>query len=214
LAIQIWWLGAAVFDPACRKIFDVLEGLVSWWIPPKNPFTLPAHDDAVEDMRLCGIDVAEQLLLDAREIARLTRLARLQFGIGADDVLDLLQETALDVVREPAGIRHPRAYVTRVFYIQCCQFVRRAVRRRTRLSDAAMPDVAAPGGAATEDLLALRQALGRISPGCRGLLMAHYMEGKGFGEAAREFGFSDKQAWKRFNACLRKLRSALEKGTK
>ena len=161
-----------------------------------------------------GVDVAEQLLLDPREIARLMRLARLQFGIDADDALDVLQETALDVVRERAGIRHPRAYVTRVFYMQCCQYVRRAVRSRARLSEAGLPDVAAPEGLSADDLVALRQALGRISPGCRGLLMAHYMEGKGFAEAAREFGFSEKQAWKRFNACLRKLRLSLEKGTK
>ena len=60
------------------------------------------------------------------------------------------------------------------------------------------------------DLLALYQGLGRISPGCRGLLMAHYMDGKGFGEAAVEFGFSEKQAWKRFSACLRKLRLSFE----
>ena len=188
--------------------------MIRRWLRPKNPHTLPANDDAVEEQRLSGVDVAEQLLLDPREIARLTRLARLQFGIDESDALDLLQETALDVVREQAGIRHPRAYVTRVFYMQCCQYVRRAVRSRARLSPEALPDVAAPGGLSTEDLMALRQALGRISPGCRGLLMAHYMEGKGFGEAAREFGFSDKQAWKRFNACLRKLRLALEKGTK
>jgi DNA-directed RNA polymerase specialized sigma24 family protein len=98
--------------------------------------------------------------------------------------------------------------------MQCCQFVRRAVRRRTRLVESVPPDVAAPEGVALEDVIALRQALGRISPACRGLLMAHYMEGKGFGEAAREFGFSDKQAWKRFNACLGKLRWSLEKGLK
>lgn len=157
-----------------------------------------------------GLEVAEQLLLDLREVGRLMRMARLQFGIGADDAQDLLQETALDVVRERAGIRHPRAYVTRVFYMQCCQYVRRAVRSRSRLAEGELPDVAIPEGPAAEDLLALRQALGRISPGCRGLLMAHYIEGKSFGEAAREFGFSEKQAWKRFNACLRKLRLSFE----
>jgi RNA polymerase sigma factor (sigma-70 family) len=154
------------------------------------------------------------MLLDPLEIARLRRLARLQFGISADDALDLLQETALDVVREHAAIRHPRAYVTRVFYMQCCQYVRRAVRSRTRFSEGEMPDVAAPEGLSTDDLIGLRQALGRISPGCRALLMAHYMEGKSLVEAAREFGFSENQASKRFNACLGKLRLSLEKGTK
>jgi RNA polymerase sigma factor (sigma-70 family) len=168
------------------------------------------HDEAIPSPTRSGPDVAEAVLRDSRELARLMRMARLQFGIGADDAQDLLQETALDVVRERAGIRHPRAYVTRVFYMQCCQYVRRAIRSRSRLAEGELPDVAAPEGLAAEDLIALRQALGRISPGCRRLLMAHYMEGKGFGEAAREFGFSEKQAWKRFNACLRKLRLSLE----
>jgi RNA polymerase sigma factor (sigma-70 family) len=157
-----------------------------------------------------GLDVAEQLLLDRPELARLMRMARLQFGIGADDAQDLLQETALDVVRERAGIRHPRAYVTRVFYMQCCQYVRRAVRRRAHERRFTAFDVAAPAALPIDERLALEEALERISPGCRGLLMAHYMEGKGFGEAATEFGFSEKQAWKRFNTCLRKLRLSLE----
>ena len=157
-----------------------------------------------------GLEVAERLLLDPREVGRLMRMARLQFGIGREDAQDLLQETALDVARERAGIRHPRAFVTRVFYMQCCQYVRRAVRSRSRLVEGNLRDVASPDALAADDLLGLRQALGRISPGCRGLLMAHYMEGKGFGEAAAEFGFSEKQAWKRFNACLRKLRLSLE----
>ena len=157
-----------------------------------------------------GLDVAEDLLRDRRELARLMRMARLQFGIGADDAQDILQETALDVVRERAGIRHPRAYVTRVFYMQCCQYVRRAVRSRARASEGNALAAAGIEGPAAEDLLAVRQALERISPGCRGLLMAHYMEGKGFGEAAVEFGFSEKQASKRFDACLRKLRLSLE----
>jgi RNA polymerase sigma factor (sigma-70 family) len=154
-----------------------------------------------------GVEVAEQLLLDPREIRR---LADLQFGIGRDDAQDLLQEAALDIIREKKSIKNPRGYVTRVFYMQCCQYVRRAVRRRSRFVERELPDVAPPEGLSAVDIVALRQALGRISPGCRGLLMAHYMEGKGFGEAASEFGFSEKQAWKRFNACLRKLRMSLE----
>ncbi|MEO8586718.1 MAG: RNA polymerase sigma factor [Acidobacteriota bacterium] len=168
------------------------------------------RDTAIPSPPGSGPDVAEELLRDPRELARLMRMARLQFGIGADDAQDLLQETALDVMRERAGIRNPRAYVSRVFYMQCCQYVRRAVRTRSRVSEGELPDVAAPEGLAAEDQVALYQALGRISPGCRGLLMAHYMDGKGFGEAAAEFGFSEKQAWKRFNACLRKLRLSLE----
>jgi DNA-directed RNA polymerase specialized sigma24 family protein len=156
-----------------------------------------------------GVEVAEHLLLDPREIRRLMRLAKLQFGIGPDDAQDLLQEAALDIVREKKSIQNPRGYVTRVFYMQCCQYVRRAVRRRAREGRSAF-DVAAPAGLHVDERLALEEALGRISPGCRGLLMAHYMEGKGFGEAAAEFGFSKKQAWKRFNACLRKLRLSLE----
>jgi RNA polymerase sigma factor (sigma-70 family) len=158
-----------------------------------------------------GLEVAEQLLLDPQEMGRLMRLADLQFGIAREDAQDLLQETALDVVREKKSIKNPRGYVTRVFYMQCCQFVRRAVRRKAREERRFKAfDVAAPAALPKDDLLALEEALGRISPGCRGLLMAHYVEGKSFGEAAIEFGFSEKQAWKRFNACLRKLRMTLE----
>src|SRR5271169_2338457 len=157
-----------------------------------------------------GLEVAEQLLLNPREIGRLMRLADLQFGIGHDDAQDLLQEAALDIVREKKNIKSPRGYVTRVFYMQCCQYVRRAVRRRAHEGRLAAFDVAAPDALPADERLALEEAMERISPGCRGLLMAHYIEGKGFGEAAIEFGFSEKQAWKRFDACLRKLRLRLE----
>jgi len=64
-----------------------------------------------------GLEVAEQLLLDPREMGRLMRLADLQFGIGRDDAQDLLQEAALDTVREKKSIKNPRGYVTRVFYM-------------------------------------------------------------------------------------------------
>jgi RNA polymerase sigma factor (sigma-70 family) len=157
-----------------------------------------------------GLEVAEQLLLDPREMGRLMRLADLQFGIGRDDAQDLLQEAALDIVREKKSIKNPHGYVTRVFYMQCCQYVRRAVQRRAHEGRPRAFDVASPAALPADELLALEEALGRISPACRGLLMAHYMEGKGFSEAAAEFGFSEKQAWKRFSACLRKLRLSLE----
>ena len=157
-----------------------------------------------------GHDVAEQLLLDRRELGRLMRLADLQFGIGPDDSQDLLQEAALDIVREKKSIKNPRGYVTRVFYMQCCQYVRRTVRRRARERRLTAFDVAAPNALPADERLGLEEALEHISPRCRGLLMAHYVEGKGFGEAAAEFGFSEKQAWKRFDACLRKLRQSLE----
>lgn len=155
-----------------------------------------------------------RLLRDPREIARLTRLAKLQFGIEGDDVLDLLQETALDLVKVIKRVQHPHALVRKVFYRQCCQYVRRVVRLRRRFADASALDLPAPEGIAAEHVLAIRQALERISPGCRGLLMAHYMEGKSLTEAAREFGFSEKQAWKRFDACLKRLRLSLEKGSR
>jgi RNA polymerase sigma factor (sigma-70 family) len=161
-----------------------------------------------------GVDVAEEMFSNPREVARLFRLAGLQFGIGADDAWDILQETAVNVVRERAGIRYPRAYVTRVFYTQCCQHLRRVVRTRKLVVEGEFPDTAVPERLAPADLAALRQALDRISPGCRGLLMAHYMEGKRLGKAARELGFSEKQASKRFSACLKKLRLSFEKGTK
>jgi RNA polymerase sigma factor (sigma-70 family) len=157
-----------------------------------------------------GAEVAEQLLLDSREVRRLMRLAVLQFGIGRDDAQDLLQETALDIMRETKNIKSPRGYVTRVFYMQCCQYVRRAVRRRAHEGRFTSLAVTAPAALPADERLALEEALERISPGCRGLLMAHYMGGKSLGEAATEFGFSKKQAWKRFNACLRKLRMSFE----
>ncbi len=54
-----------------------------------------------------GLEVAEQLLLDPREMGRLMRLADLQFGISRDDAQDLLRETALDIVRERKSIKNP-----------------------------------------------------------------------------------------------------------
>jgi len=197
------WPAGVHFDPLPSKLFSLNRR-----IGRERIFGQATAMAAEIKATHSGLKVAEQLLLDRRELGRLMRLADLQFGIGRDDAQDLLQETALDIVREKKSIRNPHGYVTRVFYMQCCQFVRRAVRRRAH--EGQRSTVAAPAAMPADDLLALEEALGRISPGCRGLLMAHYMEGKGFGEAATEFGFSEKQAWKRFDACLRKLRLTLE----
>lgn len=60
-----------------------------------------------------------------------------------------------------------------------------------------------------DERVLVRRAFARISPTCRGLLTSYYVEGASLKETAARSGHSPKQAWKRLNACLKKLKETI-----
>ena len=157
--------------------------------------------------------VVETVLLDPKERSRLIGYARVRFGIDRDNAEDLLQETALDLLRQRSLVRSPKGFVFTVFHARCSRFLRRNVADR-QLFTPSEPETppSASGVPACETIdsrLALQEALEEISPGCRKLLFAYYFEGRSLREAADATARAYSGVWRTIDRCLKKLRQCL-----
>jgi len=157
--------------------------------------------------------VVEAVLLDPNERSKLIRYARVRFGIDSDAAEDLLQETALDLLRQQSLVRSPKGFVFTVFRVRCSRLLRKNVADR-RVFAPAEPET--PRGVsessdpqAIDSRLALREALEEVSAGCRKLLRAYYFEGRSLREAADVTARAYSGVWKTIDRCLKKLRQCL-----
>src|SRR5688572_27403437 len=137
---------------------------------------------------LLGRDAVEGVLSDPAQRLRLAAYARSRFGIDSDTAEDLLQETALEVLRQRSLVSSPRGFIFTVFHARCCRFLRNQ-QARYRVFDRGdcVTLEEAPNAAASDGIdsrLTVEQALEEISEGCRKLLLAYYVEGQTLREAA------------------------------
>jgi RNA polymerase sigma factor (sigma-70 family) len=157
--------------------------------------------------------VVETVLVDPEERLRLIGYARLRFGINRDNAEDLLQETALEVLRQRALVRSPKGFVFTVFHARCSRFLRRHVADRQLFtpsdSEASPKTPDSPACEPIDSRLALQEALEEISPGCRKLLFAYYFEGKSLREAADATARAYSGVWRTIDRCLKKLLQCL-----
>jgi len=169
--------------------------------------------DEVPEQPRASVEVAEALMANREQRRRLSTYARVRFGIVEEDAEDVLQETVMDVIRAAGPILRPDGFIFQVFHAKCCRHLRRRTGRRAvqALVDAhGTVHLSAPDGPGSEDLLALKQGLARISSRCRALLRAYYLEGKSLRETADEMSLAGTGVWNLINRCLRRLRQCLE----
>jgi RNA polymerase sigma factor (sigma-70 family) len=153
---------------------------------------------------------AEAVLLDERHRGRLLGYARSRFGIAAADAEDLLQDTALGLLRQRGFVERAEGFVFAAFRARCLRFVEAARAQRSRYAEGDEGDIPAAGDADRCDrTIALREALTAISSGCRRLLAAHYVEGLSLSEAATQFATPYAAVSKRVSRCLKRLRACL-----
>lgn len=156
--------------------------------------------------------IAEGVLLDPGRRSRLIGFAASRFGIERTDAEDLLQEMALELLRQRGYVRHPDGFVFAAFRARCARFMetrrRRLERLRSRMpQDEAIPD---PRGPERMDRdVALREALNGISSSCRRLLCAYYIEGQSLNETAEGLTLSYSVVSRRISRCLERLRACL-----
>jgi len=159
-----------------------------------------------------GPEAAVALLLDRAQVERLTGMAFKRFGISREEAEELLAETLLELAGSGAAIKNPRGFAFHVFYIRCCRWLEREGRRRDEPSGLDPGAGRQYGHEAPEAdwSVALKQALGRLSPICRRLIVGYYYEGLTLKESGEATGHSWKQVWKRLDGCLRRLKQCLE----
>jgi RNA polymerase sigma factor (sigma-70 family) len=155
----------------------------------------------------------ESVLLDREQRSRLIAYARARFGLDSDTAEDLLQETAIELLRLRTLVRSPRGFVFTIFHARCCRYLRHMLAERRMFSDGTCAVAEETGGVADpEELdsrLLVRRGLEEISASCRKLLHAYYVEGRSLRESADAMALAYSGVWKTINRCLKKLRACL-----
>ena len=165
-----------------------------------------------EISRLTSHEVAQAVVLDGEQRSKLVAYAHARFGLKPEDAEDLLQETALELLRQQTIVRSPLGFTFRVFHRRCCLFIRLRQAERLVFAPAAEPVETACDTAvleAADRQLTLRRVLETISSSCRRILLAYYMEGRSLKETAQAIPTSYPAVWNTINRCLRRLRACL-----
>jgi RNA polymerase sigma factor (sigma-70 family) len=156
--------------------------------------------------------VVETVLLDPQERRKLVGFAHNRYGIPSQEAEDLLQDTALELLRQRQCVQKPRAYVYAVFRARCSRYP----GFDWALIDAEEPDeqvttakMSQPAEEILNSSLTVRQALGTVSSGCRKLLAAYYIEGQSLKEAAATMSLAHSGVTKTIGRCLKRLRACL-----
>lgn len=156
--------------------------------------------------------VVETVLLDPHERQKLVGFAYNRYGISSQEAEDLLQDTALELLRQRQYVHKPRAYVYALFRARCSRHPRFNEPRNEGLQRA--EELAATGtGTSVDELwnskLTVRQALGTVSFGCRKLLAAYYIQGQSLKETAATMSLAQSGVTKTIGRCLKRLRACL-----
>jgi RNA polymerase sigma factor (sigma-70 family) len=161
---------------------------------------------------LTSREVAQAVVLDGEQRSNLVAYARSQFGIPPDDAQDLLQETALELLRQRTVIRSPRGFTFRLFHRRCSRFIRLRQADRQVFVSVEEPAEAACEAApleAADRQLTLRRVMQTISSPCRKILLAYYVEGRSLKETAQAIPTPFPGVWNTINRCLRRLRACM-----
>lgn len=156
-----------------------------------------------------GRQIAESFLLDPGERRKLLEFARGRFGIASQDAEDLIQDTALELLRNPSFVQSPEGFVLAVFRSRCARFLSAHRQREQPADPMFLEEAVACANGQIEARIALREALGEISSTCRRILCAYYIEGKSLNEAARAMALASSGVFKTISRCLKRLRACL-----
>lgn len=171
----------------------------------------PAPAAPVDDgANASGPDVASLLLTEPGAASALMRYAYREFGIGAPDAEDLIQETAVRLIKQKGSIHRPKGLTFTIFKSKCQDFSRGAAREKRALATVPALDHAALAPEEAELKMAVEQALEKLTPGCRLLLTRYYLDGLSLREAADETAHAYSGIWKLINRCLRRLKAWLD----
>ena len=156
--------------------------------------------------------VVETVLLDPHERHKLMAFAYARFGIVQQDAEDLLQDTALELLRQRHYVHSPQGYLFTVFRMRCVRFFRdrKASGVTVEIKETMLDPASHPAELEKSDkTLAVRQALCRISSVCRKLLASHYIEGKSLRETAADLARASSGVGNTISRCLKSLRACL-----
>ncbi len=161
------------------------------------------------------LELAEAIAAGGELRSRMEARVRQRFRLAASEVDDVMQDVLLELMRYDEPVRDFEALAFRILHLRSLQVLRyKGVRRECALEGGdLLPDgIVAPEPPADVHLL-LRQSLALVSPACRRLLRAHYLEGRTLRETAEILSYaSANNVWTLLDRCVRRLRAILGVG--
>src|ERR1700736_701625 len=152
--------------------------------------------------------VVETVLLDPHERHKLAAFAYARFGIGQQDSEDVLQDTALELLRQRQYVHSPQGYLFTVFRMRCVRFFRdrKASGVTVEIKETMLDPASHPAELEKSDkTLAVRPTLCRIASVCRKLLAAHYIERNILQESAADLARASSGVGNATGRCLKNL---------
>lgn len=158
------------------------------------------------------LELAEFIAAGGDLRRRMEARVRQRFRLSAPEVEDIMQDVLLELMRYDEPVRDFEALAFRILHLRSLQVLRyKGVRREDPIEDEATLAGALPSREAPADLLVLlRQSLAQVSPACRRLLRAHYLEGRTLKETAALLSYASvNNVWTLLDRCVRRLRATL-----
>ena len=163
--------------------------------------------DESDERLLSGHEAAAELASDPEQRRKLVSYAWQKFGLSSDEAGEVIQETCIDLMHLRQLVRSREGLVFRIFSLRCGK--RLGARKRR-------PETAEPERVIArqesrdlpaDDRVLLREAFEEMSPTCRRLVLALYIEGISPSEMARAGTWASPKVVSNLTSrCIRKLR--------
>ena len=113
------------------------------------------------------------------------------------------------MLRHRTLVTSPSGFVFAVFRSRCCRYLEARRAHREVFSAVSADDAQTPESAPLDGRLAVRQAFAGISPACRKVLLAYYVDGMSLRDTAQAIAQAYKGVLNTIGRCLRRLRRCL-----
>lgn len=158
------------------------------------------------------LELAESIGAGGDLRRRMEARLRQRFRLSAPEIEDIMQDVLLELMRHDEPVRDAEALAFRILHLRGLQLLRyRSVRRETPIeADLGGSDGVTAPDAPADLVVLLRQSLAQVSPACRRLLRAHYVEGRTLKETAEHLSYASANGvWTLLDRCVRRLRAIL-----
>lgn len=166
--------------------------------------------DESDERLLTGHEAAAELASDPEQRRKLAAWARQKFGLSREEADEVFQETCVDLLHLRQLVRSREGLAFRIFTLRCGKILG---SRKRHPEVTGLEGVLARGDSRdlpADDRVLLRGAFEGMSPICRRLVLALYLEGTSPLETARKGKWaSPKVVSNMTSRCIRKLRDRM-----
>ena len=169
-----------------------------------------SYVDESDERLLTGHEAAAELASDPEQRRKFAAYAWQKFGLPREEADEVIQETCVDLLHLRQLVRSREGLAFRIFTLRCSKDLKARRRRPEATGFESVLARQESRDLPADDRVLLREAFEGMSPICRRLVMALYLEGISPLEMARTGKWaSPKVVSNMTSRCIRKLRDRL-----